>query len=287
MTVWTIQEYNQASNSYAVRVGKLVAPPPATPTCSGSPISFSGPTGNVVIAATSCGGSGFYDPGTNLTPPALAFSHISATVTNATVNSVTYNSPTQVTLNITALVAGLQNVTITNPDGQNVTATGCINVAGGGGGAPDLSLTKSDGGASVAPGGTVTYTLTYANGGGQSATGVVITETVPANSVFNPGASTAGWSCPSGNNAGSTCTLAIGTVTAGGGSSATFATTVFNPMGAGVTQISNTASIADDGTHGADPTPGNNTASDTTPLTGAPDLALTKSDGAISVAPGD
>src|SRR6185369_11000749 len=88
MTVWTIQEYNQASNSYAVRVGKLVAPPPATPTCSGSPISFSGPTGNVVIAATSSGGSGFYDPGTNLTPPALAFSHISATVTNATVNSV-------------------------------------------------------------------------------------------------------------------------------------------------------------------------------------------------------
>src|SRR5207247_150252 len=44
---------------------------------------------------------------------------------------------------------------------------------------PDLSITKSDGGASVAPGGTVAYTLTYANGGTQGATGVVLSETVP------------------------------------------------------------------------------------------------------------
>ena len=53
MTVWTIQEYNQASNSYAVRVGKLKAPPPATPTCTATPIPFTGPTGNVVINANS------------------------------------------------------------------------------------------------------------------------------------------------------------------------------------------------------------------------------------------
>ncbi len=285
MTVWTIQQYNQASNSYAVRVGHLAAPPPATPTCSGSPISFSGPTGNVVITATSSGGSGFYDPGSNLAPPALPFSHLSATVTNATVNSAAYNSPTQVTLNITAVTAGLQNVTITNPDGQSVTATGCINVSGGAG-TPDLSLTKSDGGASVAPGGTVAYTLTYANGGTAGATGVVLTETVPANTTFNAGASTAGWVCTPNNNAGSSCTLAIGAVGTGGGSAATFAVTAVNPLPAGVTQISNTASIADDGTHGTDPTPANNTASDTTPVTGAPDLSLTKSDGGASVAPG-
>jgi len=285
MTVWTIQEYNQASNSYAVRVGRLAAPPPATPTCSGSPIAFSGPTGNVVIAATSSGGSGFYDPGANLAPPALPFTHLSATVTNAIVNSVTYNTPTQVTLNITALTTGLHNVTLTNPDGQAVTATGCINAASAAG--IDLTLTKSDGGASVAPGGTVAYTLTYGNAGSVSATGVVLTETVPANTTFNAGASTAGWVCAPNNNAGSTCTLAIGTVAGGAsGLTATFAVTVVNPVAAGVTQISNTASIADDGTHGADPTPGNNSASDTTPVTGAPDLSVTKSDGGASVAPG-
>jgi uncharacterized repeat protein (TIGR01451 family) len=285
MTVWTIQEYNQASNSYAVRVGRLAAPPPATPTCSGSPIAFSGPTGNVVIAATSSGGSGFYDPGANLTPPALPFTHLGATVTNAIVNSVTYNTPTQVTLNITALATGLQNVTLTNPDGQVVTATGCINVASAV--SVDLTLAKSDGGASVAPGGTVAYTLTYGNSGSASATGVVLTETVPANTTFNAGASTAGWVCAPNNNAGSTCTLAIGTVAGGAGPlTATFAVTVVNPVAAGVTQISNTASIADDGTHGADSTPANNSASDTTPVTGAPDFSITKSDGGASVAPG-
>lgn len=131
MSVWTIQEYNQALNSYAVRVAQLKAPPPATPNCSATPINFPAGTGNVSITATSTGGSGFYDPGTNLPAPALPFSHISATMTNGTVNSVTYNNPTSVTLNITANTAGLQGVTITNPDGQNVIANGCINVTGG------------------------------------------------------------------------------------------------------------------------------------------------------------
>jgi uncharacterized repeat protein (TIGR01451 family) len=154
-------------------------------------------------------------------------------------------------------------------------------------GAPDLSLTKSDGGASVAPGGTVAYTLTYANSGNRGASGVVITETVPANTTFNAGASTAGWICSPNNNAGSTCTLAIGALVAGGGNqTAIYAATVANPLPAGVSQISNTATIADDGTNGTDPTPGNNSGSDTTPITGAPDLSLTKSDGGASVAPG-
>ncbi len=128
MTVWTIQEYNQAANSYAVRVGKLLAPPPATPTCTATPIDFNGGTGNVVINATSTSGSGFYDPGANLPAPALPFTHLTASMAGGTVNSTTFNSPTQVTLNITATTGGLHNVTITNPDGQNVTATGCINV---------------------------------------------------------------------------------------------------------------------------------------------------------------
>jgi uncharacterized repeat protein (TIGR01451 family) len=154
-------------------------------------------------------------------------------------------------------------------------------------GAPDLSMVKSDGGASVAPGGTVGYTLTYANSGNRGATGVVLSETVPANTTFNPGASTAGWVCVPNNNAGSTCTLAVGGLAAGSGNqAATFAVTVVNPVAAGVSQISNTASIADDGTNGADPTPGNNSGSDTTPVTGAPDLSITKSDGGASVAPG-
>jgi len=132
MSVWTIQEYNQAANSYAVRVARLQAPPPATPSCSAaSPIAFAAGTGNVVIDATSTDGSAFFDPGADLPAPALPFRHLNATVSGATVNSVTYNSPTQVVLNITAATAGLRDVVLTNPDGQSVAASGCINVTGG------------------------------------------------------------------------------------------------------------------------------------------------------------
>jgi filamentous hemagglutinin family protein len=166
MTVCTVQQYNQALNSYAVRVGCFQAPPPATPTCSGSPVAFGGPTGDVALTATSSGGSGFYDPGANLPSPALPFNHLSATVTNATVNSVTYNSPTQVTLNITALTTGLKDVTIVNPDGQSVHATGCINAASAvvAPGAPTIgAVTAGRGSATVnfSPGSTGGATPTY------------------------------------------------------------------------------------------------------------------------------
>jgi uncharacterized repeat protein (TIGR01451 family) len=192
---------------------------------------------------------------------------------------------------LTAGVTQIANSASIADDGQNGTDPTPANNSGSDTtpvtGAPDLSLTKSDGGATVAPGGTVAYILTYANAGNRGASGVVVTETVPANATFNAGASTAGWVCVPNNNAGSTCTLAIGTVAAAGGPlTATFAVTVVNPLTAGVTQIANSASIADDGQNGTDPTPANNSGSDTTPVTGAPDLSLTKSDGGATVAPG-
>ena len=40
--------------------------------------------------------------------------------------------------------------------------------------APDLAVSKSDGGASVVPGTSITYTLSYANTGNQDAIGVVL-----------------------------------------------------------------------------------------------------------------
>lgn len=130
MTMWTIQEFCDATNSYGVRVVRLNAPPPATPNIV-SPASV--PPGqssvSVTITGTSVAGSEFYDPGTNLVAPALAFNHITATVSGGvTVNSVTYNSPTQVTLdlNTTAAPNGAKNVTITNPDGQSTTANNVL-----------------------------------------------------------------------------------------------------------------------------------------------------------------
>jgi hypothetical protein len=132
MTMWTVQEFCNATNSYGVRVVKLNAPPPASPN-SASPASV--PAGqasvSVTITGTSVSGSEFYDPGANLAAPALPFNHISATVSGGvTVNSVTYNSPTQVTLdlNTTAAPNGPKNVTITNPDGQSTTSNNVIYV---------------------------------------------------------------------------------------------------------------------------------------------------------------
>ena len=152
--------------------------------------------------------------------------------------------------------------------------------------APDLTIVKDDGGASAVAGGTIAWTLNYANVGNQGATGVVLSDTVPANTTFNAGASTAGWSCAPDTSAGSVCTLAIGAVAAGSNGSATFAVTVNNPLPAGVDQVLNSASVGDDGNNGPDPTPGNNSDGDTTPVTAAPDLTITKDDGGASTTPG-
>src|SRR4029077_15346224 len=101
--------------------------------------------------------------------------------------------------------------------------------------APDLQITKSDGGWTSRRGGVITYTLTYTNTGNQGATGVVLTETVPANTTYTG----SGWTCTPNSNAGSTCTQSVGSLAGGGATSTkTFILTVINPVAAGVTQIS-------------------------------------------------
>jgi uncharacterized repeat protein (TIGR01451 family)/uncharacterized repeat protein (TIGR02543 family) len=126
--------------------------------------------------------------------------------------------------------------------------------------APDLSLTKADGGGVAKAGDTISYSLTYSNAGG-NATGVVIKETVPANTTFNSAASTSGWACQPNGNAGSACAFSLGQVANAGGGAVTFAVTVAGPLPIGMTQISNTAGIGDDGSGGADSNPADNTAS--------------------------
>lgn len=154
---------------------------------------------------------------------------------------------------------------------------------------PDLSLTKSDSGVSTSAGGTVVYTLTCTNNGDQGASGIVLTETVPANTTFNSGSSSAGWSCVPDNSAGSTCTLNLTGSLGGGGVEAfleSFAVTLDSCLPSGLTQIDNTASVADDGSNGADPVPGDNSASDSTPLSAGPDLSITKTDNNQIATPG-
>src|SRR5204862_406465 len=123
MTMWTIQEFCSSSNKWGVRVVKLIAPPPATPSSASPPSVAAGQSSvNVTITGTTVSGSGFYDPGSDLGGSAVPFSHIGGSVTGGvTVNSVTYTSPTSVTLNLNTVgaTAGAQSVTITDPDGQS------------------------------------------------------------------------------------------------------------------------------------------------------------------------
>ncbi|MDT5261740.1 MAG: hypothetical protein QOC61_744 [Acidobacteriota bacterium] len=130
MTMWTIQEFCSSTNNYGVRVAKLAAPPPASPSSS-SLLSIPPGLNSVLVTITgnSSNGSEFYDPGPNLAAPAVAFNHITASVTGGvTVNSVTYVDPTHVTLDLNTLVATLggKNITITNPDGQSSTSNNVV-----------------------------------------------------------------------------------------------------------------------------------------------------------------
>jgi len=131
MTMWTFQEYCDASNSWGVRAIQLKAPIPATPSSSNiTNIAAGQPSVNIVITGTSVSGSEFFDPGADAGGPGYA-NHIAATISGSVlVNSITFDSPTQVTLNISTVGSpmGLKNITVTNPDGQQATGNNLINV---------------------------------------------------------------------------------------------------------------------------------------------------------------
>jgi uncharacterized repeat protein (TIGR01451 family) len=133
--------------------------------------------------------------------------------------------------------------------------------------APDLRITKTDGGISTAAGRVVVYSIAFSNAGNQAASGVVLTETVPANTSYEGAESTPGWYCPGGPAAGQTCLYSLPTLAAGGSGLVSFAVRVASPFPPGLREIRNQVGIGDDGTSGPDPTPADNVATDTTPVT--------------------
>jgi len=178
MTMWTIQEYCNAVDSYGVRVVQLIAPAPATPASATPPNIASGQASvSVVIDGISSGGSGFFDPGVGY-PNRLA-----AVVGNGvTVNGVTYTSPTSVTLDLNTVGAqfGPRSVTITNPDGQSRTSPAPLLTLGAGGPGPTVTaIAPGSGDAATANPFTLSGTDFVAGAsitiGGVAATGVDVT----------------------------------------------------------------------------------------------------------------
>lgn len=148
--------------------------------------------------------------------------------------------------------------------------------------APDLQLTKRDEEGTATPGNGIRYRLTYKNQGNQGAVGLVLTETLPEHTTFDGGNSSSGWQCT-----GATCRLLMSTLAAGAQATTNFAVLVNNPLPTGVTTIRNSATIADDGANGADPTPSDNAATVQTPVNRTVRLAATKSDSLAIDADGD
>ena len=145
--------------------------------------------------------------------------------------------------------------------------------------APDLVILKTDGRTTAQPGQTLTYTLTISNVGNQGATGVTVTDTIPDNTTFVSASD-------GGTFAGGVVTWTIGSLAAGETVTRLVEVQVATAIPAGVTSITNTATATDDGANGVDPTPGDNTGTDTDTLIAAPDLVLVKDDGIVSVVAG-
>ncbi len=140
MTVWTIQQYATGAATWACRVAKLLAPPPAT--LSDVPAVAAGHASvSVIVTGISLGGSAFFDPGPNLPAPALPYAHVSVTLapngfsgTPPVVNAVTVLDPTHLQLDLNTVGAtpsdtsSAYDVTVTNPDGQSVIGAALLKV---------------------------------------------------------------------------------------------------------------------------------------------------------------
>ena len=126
MTIWTAQEYCNATNSWGIRIIQLIAPPPATPTSCNPPTVPQGATNvDVVVTGASSNGSGFFDNDASyLNRMAVAVSG-----TGVTINSKTWQSPTQLTMNINVAASApttARTVTVVNPDGQQLASSSGI-----------------------------------------------------------------------------------------------------------------------------------------------------------------
>jgi hypothetical protein len=127
-TIWSLQQYVDAANSYALRAIKVQADPPPT-SFAVAPYSIQSglPSVDLTITGSASGSTGFFDA------PAGFACRLSASIPGLTVNSVTLNSPTSVTINVSTVNAagGLRTVTVTNPDGQAAVGSAAMNVIGG------------------------------------------------------------------------------------------------------------------------------------------------------------
>ncbi len=127
-TIWTLQQFTDAINSYGLSVGRTVGPGAPTPVSVTPSVIPSGSASiNLSVTATSSGGTAFFDPGAGY-PCRLA-----ASIPGVIVNSVTRTSATSATVNVSTVGAapGLKAITMVNPDAQSASSGSILRVLPG------------------------------------------------------------------------------------------------------------------------------------------------------------
>jgi uncharacterized repeat protein (TIGR01451 family)/fimbrial isopeptide formation D2 family protein len=191
--------------------------------------------------------------------------------------SVTYTATCAINASATGSLSNTATVTsASDPNAGNNSATDTDTLAP----QADLSITKTDGVTTATPGGSVTYTITASNAGPSNAPGATVADTFPASLTCN-------WTCTGAG--GGTCTAAGSgnindTANLPAGGSVTY-TAICTVSGAASGTIINTATVAAPAGV-TDPTPGNNSATDTDTVAAQADLAITKTDGVTAVTAG-
>jgi len=151
--------------------------------------------------------------------------------------------------------------------------------------AADLSIAKTDGRTTIAPGMAITYTVTVTNSGPSNVANARVLDTVP-NTItgvnWSCAIATGTGSCGAANGSGNTINTAV---SLNSGAVATYTITgTVSPTASGT--LNNTAEVRRNNDQ-TDPNPGNNTATDTTDIVRFPiDLSIAKTDNQTSTTPG-
>ena len=127
-TIWTVQQFVDAANSYGLQVGRTLGPPPPTPV-SVVPATVASDVAsiNLQVTASGAGGAAFFDPGAGY------LCRLSALIPGVVINSLTLTGPTTVTINISTVNAtpGLKTITVFNPDSQGAVSAPMLRVTPG------------------------------------------------------------------------------------------------------------------------------------------------------------
>jgi uncharacterized repeat protein (TIGR01451 family) len=254
-TIYTITASNAGpSNATGATIADTF---PASETCTWT---CSGAGGGTCTAS----GSGNISGSVNL-PSGSSITYIASCAISASASGTIVN---------TATVAAPAGVTDPTPGNNSATDSDTVALSA------DLAITKTDGVTSVTPGGSTTYTIVASNAGPSAATGATIADTFPASETCT-------WTCSGAG--GGTCTASgsgniSGSVNLPSGGNVTYVASCAISASASGTVV-NTATVAAPAGV-TDPTPGNNSATDSDTVALSADLAITKTDGVTSVTPG-